>query len=221
MTAMIVFAVVVLMGGGIAYAAQRHREQQRARLRAIAAANGLQIDLKAKPPPPVDFDLFDVGGGKQVSAQMWRPGEQDSVFQYQYTVKSGNNSSSTYEFTAAMIKLPFRAPHMTISTESWWSKIKRAVGLRDIEVESPQFNDHYHVRCSDERFAISLLDPAMIAWTLSPASGHGAVTFELLGPWMLCHGSQLKPEELPEMLAWAQSVRTQLPAVLTDLYGRS
>ena len=151
---------------------------------------------------------------------MWRAGENDSVFQYEYTVKS-NKDSTTYEFTAALIEVPFLAPHLIISTETWWSKMKRVVGLRDIEVESPQFNDRYQVRCADDRFAITLLDPTMIAWMMSPASGLGAVTFELLGPWMLCHCSRLKADELPGMLAWAQSIREQLPTVLTDLYGRS
>jgi len=211
--------VVAAIAGAIAYLAHRYRQHQRAKLRAIAAAHGLQVDVRTKKPPPIDFDLFDTGSSKKVKAQMWRAGEQDSVFQYQYTVSSGENST-TYEFTAAMIELPFTSPHLTISTENWWSKIKRAVGLRDIEVESHDFNERYQVRCSDDRFAITLLDPAMIGWMLSPNSGLGSVTFEFLGTWMLCHCDQLKVEQLPGMLAWGQSVRSQLPAVLTELYRR-
>lgn len=211
--------LVVVVVGAIAYFAYRYREHQRARLRAVAAAAGLQVDVHTKKPPPIDFDLFDTGSSKKVTAQMWRAGEQDSVFQYRYTVGSGENST-TYEFTAALIEVPFMSPHLTISTENWWSKVKRAVGLRDIEVESPGFNERYQVRCSDDRFAITLLDPAMIGWMLSPNSGLGAATFEFLGPWMLCHCDQLKVEQLPGMLAWGQSVRSQLPAVLTELYGR-
>jgi hypothetical protein len=184
----------------------------------VAAAHGLQVDVSSSKPPPLDFDLFDAGSGKKVTAQMWRSGEDDKVFQYEYTLKSGENSS-TYRFTAALIVLPFRAPHLTISTENWWSRMKRAVGMRDIEVESPQFNDRYQVRCGDDRFAITLLDPTMIGWMLSPDSGLGTVTFELDGPWMLCHCDQLDIEELPGMLAWAQSARAQLPAVLTEMYG--
>ena len=213
---LILFAVIA---GAITYAAYQYRQRQRAKMRSVAVAHGLEVDVSTKKPPPIDFNLFDTGSSKKVNAQMWRAGEHDSVFQYQYTVSSGENSS-TYKFTAALIDVPFLAPHLTISTENWWSKMKRAVGLRDIEVESPQFNEHYHVRCSDDRFAITLLDPTMIGWMLSPSSGRGSITFEFLGPWMLCHGSQLKIEELPGMLAWAQSARRQLPAVLTELYGR-
>jgi hypothetical protein len=218
MNVVIPIIVVALLVGGITWAAYAYNERLKARMRAVAAAAGLQVDVTTKKPPPLDFDLFDTGSSKKVRAQMWRAGEQDSVFQYQYTVKSGENSN-TYEFTAALVEVPFTAPHLKISTENWWSKAKRAIGLRDIEVESPHFNDRYQVRCDDERFAIALLDPPMIAWMLSPESGSGTVTFEFGGRWMLCHCDQLKLEQLPGMLAWAQSVRGQLPAVLTELYG--
>jgi hypothetical protein len=196
------------------------RRQQRLRVRmlAIASQHGLQVDTATKKPPDLGFDLFGRGGSKKVDAQMWRAGEQDSVFQYQYTVGSGDNSR-TYKMTAALVALPFVAPHLTISTETFWSKAKRAVGVRDIEVESPEFNDRYQVRCDDDRFAISLLDQEMIAWMLSPNSGGGTVTFEFGGSWMLCHCDQIELELLPGTLVWAQSVRARLPGVLTEWYG--
>jgi hypothetical protein len=219
MNAIVPILVLLLVVGGIAWAAYAYNERQKARMRAVAAAAGLEVDVSTKKPPSLDFDLFDTGSSKKVRAQMWRAGEQDSVFQYEYTVKSGD-SSTTYEFTAALVEVPFAAPHLRISTENWWTKAKRAVGLRDIEVESPAFNDRYHVRCNDERFAIALLDPPMIAWMLSPQSGSGTVTFEFRDGWMLCHCDQLELESLPGMLAWAQSVRERLPVVLTELYGR-
>lgn len=212
--ALLILAALV---GGIVFVKQ-YLERQQARMRAVAAAAGLQVDVSSKKPPDLDFDLFAKGSGKRVKAQMWRAGEQDSVFQYQYTEGSGDNST-TYQLTVALVALPFRAPHTVISTENLWSRMKRAVGIRDIEVESPEFNDKYHVRSDDERFAITLLDPPTIAWMLSPHSGAGTITFELSGPWMLCYAKQLDIERLPEMLTWSQAVRPQLPAVLTDLYG--
>ncbi len=204
--------------GGVVYLVHWYNGQQKAKMREVAAAAGLQVDVDTKKPPPLDFDLFGRGSSKKVKAQMWRAGEHDSVFQYQYTENSGEDST-TYTFTAALVRLPFRAPHLTIASENWWSKMKRAIGARDIEVESPAFNDRFQVRCPDERFAITLLDPPMIAWMLSPYSGGGTITFEFTGEWMLCHRKQLKLHELPQMLEWSQSVLPQLPAVLTDLYG--
>jgi hypothetical protein len=209
--------VFVAIAGGVFYAAYAYNEHQKQRMRAVAASAGLQVDTSTKQPPPIDFELFDRGRGRKVRAQMWRAGENDSVFQYEYTTGSGENST-TYEFTAALVELPFTAPHLTISTENWWSRMKRAVGMRDIEFESPEFNDRYQVQCDDERFAVTLIDPPMIAWMLSPESGRGTVTFEFGGRWMLCQREQLKLEELPSMLFWAQSALTQIPTVLNDLY---
>lgn len=215
----LVFVGFTAIAGFSVWSYFRRQQRLRVRMLAIASQHGLQVDTTTKKPPDLGFELFGRGGGKKVDAQMWRAGEQDSVFQYQYTVGSGDNSR-TYKMTAALVALPFVAPHLTISTESFWSKAKRAVGMRDIEVESPEFNDRYQVRCDDDRFAITLLDQEMIAWMLSPNSGGGSVTFEFGGSWMLCHCQQIELELLPGTLVWAQSVRARLPAVLSEWYGR-
>ena len=215
--ALLVFAAI---GGAIAYAVHRHHQAQIARARAVAAQHGLHVDVsKQQPPPHFDFDLFDRGHSKQVRYQMWRDGEPDSVFQYQYTTGSGDNSR-TYRMTGAQVVVPFRGPHLSIATENWWTKVKRVVGMRDIEIESPEFNDRYHVRSADERFAVTLLDHGMIAYMLSPASGMGTVTFEFNHDRMLCYGDQVELEQLPSMLTWAQSARQQLPDVLGEWYPR-
>lgn len=215
----LLFFVVLGAGiGGIAYAAYRHNQAQIARAKAVAAQHGLAIDVsKQKPPKDFDFDLFGQGSSKVVRYQMWRPGEPDSVFQYQYTTGSGENSQ-THQFTAAQVAVPFDGPKLSIATETWWTRAKRVVGMRDIEIESPEFNDRYHVRCGDERFAVTLLDHDMIAFMLSESSGLGAVTFEIAGDRMLCYGDQVDLEQLPAMLTWAQSTRGVLPRVLSEWY---
>lgn len=214
----LVVGVMAIVAGVVWYVARRRRHLQRERVRAVADRHGLVVDVATKPPPPLAFDLFRQGTAKRVSAHMWRSGEQDSVFQYEYTAGSGQHTQ-TFRHTAALVELPFVAPHLVISTENWWTRAKRVVGVRDIEVESADFNSRYHVTCRDERFAITLLDPPMIGWMLSPRSGRGSITYEFGGSWLLCHGDRLDVEQLPAMLAWATSVRTQLPAVLSDLYG--
>jgi hypothetical protein len=211
---------MVLIAAVAAYAAFHVRKARRARLRTIAARHGLEVDVTDQRPPDLGFALFDEGKRKKLSARMWRRGDGDCAFHYQYTVHSGDSSSNTRRFTCALIEMPFSAPHLTISTENWWSRARRVIGLRDVEVESPDFNDRYQVRCDDDRFAITLLDPPMIAWMLSPQSGRGEITFEYRNGWMLCYGARLPDDDLPGMLDWAQSIRRRLPAVLTDLYGR-
>ena len=98
------------------------------------------------------------------------------------------------------------------------SRIARSVGMRDIEVESPEFNRTYRVRSDDERFAITLLDPPMIAWMLEPASGRGSVELELGGRYLLCVVDQLSLEQMFGFHDWAQQFLSKMPAVLPSLY---
>ena len=196
---------------------ERRKKARIAYAEQLATQYGFQVDTDTKRPPTQPFDLFDQGSSKKVSFQFWRDGEQDSVFQYQYTTGSGDNRTTHYR-TCALISLPFAAPHTKIGPEGFWSGIGRAIGVRDIEVESPVFNDQYRISSDDERFAIALLDQQMIAWLLSSQSGRGAVKFELWGSWLLCVSDQLDMHLLFGYLDWSRGVRSHMPTVLPSLY---
>ncbi len=215
--------IVVAIAGGIALAAhfQRRRAHQQKviRARALAEQHGFHVDPEPKPPPAIGFDLFGVGSSKKVTFQFWRPGSRDSVFDYEYTTGSGKNRS-VHRRTCALVSLPFTAPHTEIGPEGFWSGIGRAIGLRDIEVESDRFNDIYRVTGDDERFAIALLDQPMIAWLLRGQSGYGQIRFELRGPWLLCVEDRIDIARHFGFLDWAASVRERMPTVLTSLYPR-
>lgn len=91
-------------------------------------------------------------------------------------------------------------------------------GIRDVEIESPEFNERYRVSCDDERFAVTLLDHEMLAWLLSGSSGGGTVRFELMRHELLCISDELPIEQMPALLTWAAQIRQHLPEVLTELY---
>lgn len=213
----VLFLLVLGTVGGVAYLANQREKQRRAAAKAYAATLGYEFDTADKEPPPIGFDLFELGHSKNVSYQVWRPGSSDSAFQYRYVTGTGKDKR-TYDRSCALIEIPFTAPHLRIGPEGFWSSIGRAVGIRDIEIESPSFNDRYRVACDDERFAITLLDHDVVAWMLSPMSGGGSVRFELGGRWMLCWGDRVDWTQLFGFVEWAQGARTKLPDVLTSLY---
>lgn len=210
-------ALIVGLSITVAQFFTRKRQARVAHAKALAARHGFQVDTSVKPPPEQDFDLFGAGSAQKVSFQFWRPGENDSVFRYQYTTGSGDNRQ-THRRTVALISLPFAAPHTKIGPEGFWSGIGRFIGIRDIEVESTEFNNQYRVTSDDERFAITLLDQAMMAWLLSTQSGRGAIRFELWGSWLLCVSEELDIELMFGFLDWAQEVRSHMPGVLASLY---
>jgi hypothetical protein len=212
-----IFLVLAVVVAGVALAAHRLEMRRRAAAVATATARGYRIDVAPKPPPAIGFDLFDIGSSRRVSHQIWRDGSHDSAFQYRYTTGSGDDKR-THRRSCVLVAVPFTAPHLRIGPEGFWTSLGRKIGLRDVEIESPQFNDRYRVRCADERFAVTLLDQPMIAWMLSPHSGGGSVKFEFLGPWMLCWGDDVGFDALFGFLEWAQHARGILPSVLASLY---
>ncbi|BAN03684.1 hypothetical protein [Ilumatobacter coccineus] len=213
----LVTLAVLAAGLGVAFLIIR-----RARLRRVAAAvamaarYGFQVDPSTKGPPELRFDLFERGKSKKVSFQFWRPGKHDSVFAYEYTTGSGD-TAQTHRHTCALVSLPFAAPHTKIGPEGFWSKLGARLGRRDIEVESPRFNDLYRVDSDDERFAITMLDGRAIDWFLRGNAAH-AVRFEFWGPWMLCITDRMDHEFFFGFHDWAVGIPGHLPEVLTSLY---
>jgi hypothetical protein len=219
MPMLIMSALVALVVVPIALWSDRRKKQRIAYATQLAATHGFVVDTSTKGPPPQRFDVFGTGSSKKVSFQFWGAGESDIFFEYQYTTGSGDNKTTHYR-TLALIALPFTAPHTKIGPEGFWSGIGRFVGMRDIEVESTEFNDQYRVTSDDERFTVALLDQQMLGWLLSSQSGRGAVKFELWDSWLVCVSDRLDMDQMFGFLDWAQRVRTHMPTVLSSLYPK-
>lgn len=215
----LIVALFLVIGGALAWWLYAAEQKRRAAAIALARQHGFEIDVAPKKPPALGFDLFDRGSSRRLSYQVWRPNQQDSAFQYEYTTGSGKNRT-TWRYSCALVATPFHAPHLRIAPEGFFSAIGRLVGLRDIEVESPQFNERYRVRCDDERFAITLLDPPMIAWMTNPTTSADSVKYEFFGPWLLVIADRMDFDRLFGLLDWARHALDQTPDVLTSLYPR-
>lgn len=213
------FAFWLAIGCVVAAVVLGYRRAQAAKIakaRAMAARYGFDVDPGHKGPPAQKFDLFGRGDSRKVSFQFWRPGRQDSVFAYQYSTGSGKNRT-TYHHTCALIALPFAAPHTKIGPEGFWSGIGKKLGIRDIEVESPGFNERYRVNGDDERFAVTMLDGRAIDWFMRDQGTHG-VRFEWWGSWLLCITDEMEMERYFGFHDWAAGIPAHLPDVLTSLY---
>ncbi len=209
-----------LIVAGVAYLLTYQLEQERkAGARLMAAERGFHLDTDKTEPPDEPFALFDAGRSRQASYRLWRDDSAVSAFQYRYATGSGK-TRQVHEFSCVLAPTPFFAPHLRIEPEGMMSAIGRMVGIRDIEVESPEFNRLYRVRSDDERFAITLLDHEMITWMLDATSGRGAVCFEFGGSWMLASIRKMSFEELFGFYDWASWAVDHTPAVLPSLYPK-
>jgi hypothetical protein len=138
------------------------------------------------------------------------------VFQYQYTTGGGKNSQTHY-FTCALFRTGLGAPHLVLDRQGFFRALLDKLGLRDIQLEWPQFNDTWHVSCTDERFAVTVLDPAMMHWLMT-LGGSGSVEIELYGDRGLAITSRMDIEQMPTLLDYTHQFVRQIPRVVHELY---
>ncbi len=211
--------VVVAFGALAVVVANRMSKARDAHARQVAARAGLLINTGRLDPPDERFDVFTTGHSRRAQYLMWKRDDphEASVFQYQYTTGSGDDSR-TFRYTCAYLGTGLNAPLTRIGPEGFFSGLLRAVGLRDIEVESPTFNSQYRVRCADDRFAITLLEPLMVGWFLERGN---KLSYQLSHDRAIVVSTQLDIELLPGFLDFAGEFAAHLPKVLHDLYPAS
>jgi hypothetical protein len=66
----------------------------------------------------------------------------------------------------AIIELPAALPRLQVTREGLLSGAAEKVGLRDLQLESSQFNATFKIGCDVPRFAYDVLHPRMMDWLL-------------------------------------------------------
>ena len=96
-------------------------------------------------------------GGKSYDIQMG---------DYRYTTGSGKNQH-THHVSYLLATVPFpMVPDVDIRREGLFDKLAAAVGFDDIDFESAEFSDKYHVKSPHKRFAYDLVHPRMMEFLL-------------------------------------------------------
>jgi hypothetical protein len=109
-------------------------------------------------------------------------------------------------------------PDISITREGVVDKVLNTVGGGDIDFESEEFNRTFAVRCSDRRFAQTLVDPQMLEFLVATK---GELNFELAGRWLLVWSSPIAPRLLPGLLKMAEEFVAHIPRVAWELYPSS
>jgi hypothetical protein len=112
--------------------------------------------------------------------------------------------------------VPAAWPRLTIERETAGSRLAQVAGLADVETEWEEFNRAFRVRAADARFAIALLDGAMMEWLVGRPGSEG---FEIAGGWLLASAAQLYPWEIERVLESGLGFRERIPAVVRSLFG--
>jgi hypothetical protein len=89
-------------------------------------------------------------------------------YSYVETQGSGENKRNvTRRFSYAMVVLPFDTPSVSLRTETFLDRFAGALGFDDIDFESAEFSERFHVKASDRRFAYDLIHPRMMEHLLA------------------------------------------------------
>lgn len=213
-----VFALLVV-GAQLGY---RYLAAKRRTTAAVAAtsAAGLQISPDVDEVPPLPFQMFNRGHGRKVRNRAWDPNDPNaSVFDYQYTVRSGagnDSHSRTYRQTCALYAVPFSSPNLSLSRQGFFDRIAVSFGGADVRIGNPDFDERYRVKCQDEGFARMLLDPRFVDFLMREGRA-GEIEIEIAGNHVLvATGEQIPPEDFDDLLAYGRRVIAHMPSVLAE-----
>ncbi|MGH8876488.1 MAG: hypothetical protein ACRD0P_03970 [Stackebrandtia sp.] len=82
------------------------------------------------------------------------------------------------------VQLPAECPFLDISQETVGSRMAAVFGVRDLQLESQAFNDHFKIDTATDRFAYDILTPRVMSWLLDDERGR-VLPWRIEDDWLL------------------------------------
>lgn len=148
-------------------------------------AGGLRMD--DDPFGIVDaFEGYEPFGKGDSRTVEWmatgKVGELDwTLLDYAYTTGSGK-SRTRWNWTVAICQAPLAFPSMRVREQGFFDTLGEVVGLRDLQFESDEFNQAFHVAADDPRRAYDMLHAKAMEFLLR--SGRWPMQFG--GTYVVC-----------------------------------
>lgn len=221
-----VLIVLILLSAVIIWKAIEHRRRsaRRGRILALAHRSGL------------DYSRYDTGNlgwlpfrflaqGDERGIENVLHGTRDStpvwVFDYWYIDRDqdaeGHTNEHTYRFTCARVDVPgMRFPKTRIAPETALSRLADAVGMRDLQFESDEFNRAFQIQSADRKFAYDLVDARMMRWLL--LTREHDVAFEFNDEHVLLISPEVPADRFLLLAAISRDLLGKIPTVARELY---
>lgn len=97
------------------------------------------------------------------------------AFEYVYKERRGSGKeqrTETIRHTVVGLDTPASRPTLEVSREGLGRKLLGLVGVRDLQLESEEFNKSFHIRTEDDKFAYDVLHPRTMEWMLGDGRCH-------------------------------------------------
>ncbi len=211
----VVIIVVILVVAIVAFVGYLKNKKRREALQAWAAGRGwtfaAQNDGIIGQFEGTPFDQGDHQRAKNVVVGQFQ-NRPIVAFDYSYQTHStdseGRRQTTTHEYNIISVGLPVPLPNLHVSRESLFHKMGRAIGIRDIELESEEFNRTFNVHCKDRKFASDMLHPRLMQWLLD----HEGPAWRIDRSNLLCWDSgKVSPDVIDQQLGYLSTIADQVP----------
>lgn len=141
---------------------------------------------------------FGLGSSRIVSSLCAKRGKYGVCycFTYQYSTGSGKNRTTHY-YSLLLYEGPYYFPQLCIRPQTSMESLVQNLGFRDIQLESAEFNNRWHISCADEKFAYAFIDPQMMEFIDDLRVGNFA-TFGT-GMFFIANGTEAMTQHMPIM----------------------
>ncbi len=200
---LILFVGIAVVLGGIAWAGWRSARVTRYRLNRFAQANGMSYEERIADPPLPGM-IFSLGSGR-LSTDLLR-GTQPRFVEfgnYQYTVKSGKNST-TYRWGYVAVKLDVPLPNIVLDAtgnNGFGSNLPAAFDKEQRLSLEGDFDQHFTLYCPAgyERDALYLFTPDIMARFIDNAA---ELDVEIVDDWLFLYTRRKVSTLDPATWAW-------------------
>jgi hypothetical protein len=218
---LLIIAVLVVVGA-VLYFQHKARQKKIAEFTAFAAQHGWRYTERDRSL--VDRflgDPFGQGHGRDAEHVLRgeHRGRQVMAFEYSYkeTHGSGNDRrTETYRYTVVALSLPAGKPTLQVGREGFGRKLLGFVGVRDLQLESEQFNEMFHIKTTGgtpgEKFAYDVLHPRMMEWMLGDQRARSAPFRFERGDLMTWERDKINLQKVQWMLDYLCDVVDQVPS---------
>lgn len=161
------FIFIAVIGGLIWFSLWRSKKRREA---LGEAAQKIGFACLGKPPGDLlsslkEFNLFKIGRYRNIKNVLQGQSADIGwlVFDYQYTIDSGEDSQTSNQTIACANLKDITLPKFSLSQEHIFHKIGQAFGYKDIDFSSyPAFSKQYLLRGPDEPKIRSVFTPAVL-----------------------------------------------------------
>lgn len=188
-------AIVAVIGLLVTFAIYSHKKNQAriASLAAVVQSNGWSFSPQDPFGLPERWPGAPFESGYDRRAQNVITGEHNGhplvAFDYSYKEDSrdseGRTTTRTYCYAVYALGMPCALPEVHVAPEGVFSRLGKALGIQDIELESEEFNRRFRVRSPNPKLATDVLSPR----TMEALLAGGKINFRFAGSDCLAYDS--------------------------------